>query len=265
MLRAAVNFCYLGYSYYKGLFGWLSWTSYISNVVIRPALLVMLFGLVGRFAVDSETGNYLVLGRLAYSIVFIHMGGITQSFMYERLGGTAYTVFATSSNRLVNYTSRGLLHFPNGLIVVASGVAAGWAFVSLPLDHVNWGGSSLALLAISASSIAFALLIGTFTFVLRDWTLTYSGFSGLLLALTGAVIPVSALPVVLKQLSQFLPLTHGLAAFRDLYAGASIASVWEGLLLEAVIGLAYFAGGYVVFRLVEYRARQTGSLEFSAA
>ena len=83
----------------------------------------------------------------------------------------------------------------------------------------------------------------------------------LLFPLTGVIIPTASLPGFLSQVGHVLPLTHGLAAFRESFTGASVASVGNDLLLELAVGLAYAVVGFALFRIVESLSKRRGLLE----
>ena len=83
----------------------------------------------------------------------------------------------------------------------------------------------------------------------------------LLLVFSGANIPLSILPASMRAVSQVLPLTRGIAAAREIVAGAGIAQVREYLLGELGIGLLYAVLGYLLFRGFEIQAKRRGTLE----
>jgi hypothetical protein len=56
-------------------------------------------------------------------------------------------------------------------------------------------------------------------------------------------------------------LTRGIAAARAIIAGAPLAEVAPMLYQEGLIGLAYIALGYLLFRWFERQARRRGTLE----
>ena len=76
------------YLSYKGLFLWLNWPAFVSNVAIRPVLTLFMFALVGRFALDQDSAEYYMIGLSAHAVSGILLGGIIQGFFYERLFGT---------------------------------------------------------------------------------------------------------------------------------------------------------------------------------
>ena len=60
------NFATQVYLSYKGLFLWLNWPGYISNVFVRPVLVVAMFAFIGRFALDAEAAQGYIIGMAAF-------------------------------------------------------------------------------------------------------------------------------------------------------------------------------------------------------
>lgn len=68
-------------------------------------------------------------------------------------------------------------------------------------------------------------------------------------------MPRDRLPEWLQTLGSGVPLTHGIAAARNLGDSGRL------LTLEVVIGCRYAAAGLLLLRLFEFEARRTASLE----
>ena len=251
------------YLSYKGLFLWLNWHAYISNVFIRPVLFVAMFALLGRFAGDREAAEAYLIGMAAYSIPWILLGGLLQSFHYERAFGTLSFVFGSRGSRLINYFSRAGFHYPNAIISITASILFAWLFLNLNVGSVDWLAASCAVLLIAASCATLALFLGTFAIVFQDWFNTLAIASGLLLTLTGVIIPTAVMPGILGDVGRILPLTHGLAAFREAFDGAGVTSVGADLLRELFVGLGYAVAGYTLFRLLEAQAKRRGTLELA--
>ena len=83
----------------------------------------------------------------------------------------------------------------------------------------------------------------------------------IVLVLCGVNVPLADLPQWAQNLSQVLPLTHGVEAARDAVNGASLADTAGLITTEALIGIAYFAFGMVLLRFFEHEGRRTASLE----
>lgn len=257
------NFLVQSYLTYRALFFWLNWPAYTGNVFLVPILYITMLMLTGRFAASPLDSDYYIKGMAAYSTPFILIWGITQCNYYERVIGTLAFVLGCSGNRWLIYWSRGTMHFPNGMLTVATSILFAWAFIGLDLSGVNWMTLIVSILLFGFSCTAFALCIGVFAIVVRDWLVISAAASGLLIVFTGVVVPVAELPAFLRYFGDLLPLTHGVAAFREAFVGADPASVRTHLLWELAVGICYGLLGYLFFRLVELDARRRGAYETS--
>ena len=79
--------------------------------------------------------------------------------------------------------------------------------------------------------------------------------------LCGVNIPLDALPGWLAQIGRLMPLTHGIAAGREVAAGASLGSVSGLVWTEVGVGAAYAAVAFTLMRLFEFEGRRRASLE----
>ena len=82
-----------------------------------------------------------------------------------------------------------------------------------------------------------------------------------MLLTSGANVPLHRLPAALQTISNGIPITHGIAAARAIGAGGSLAHASNLLLIEALVGVCYFAVGLVMLRALEYSARRSAALE----
>ncbi len=262
-MSIVTNFFVQSYLTYRALFFWLNWPAYVGNVFLVPVLYITMLMLTGRFAGSPLDSDYYIKGMAAYSTPFILIWGITQCNYYERVTGTLAVVLGCSGNRWLIYWSKGTLHFPNGMFTVATSLLFAWVFIGLDFSGVNWLTLVASILLIGFSCTAFALCIGVFAIVIRDWLIVSAAASGLLIVFTGVVVPLNELPLSLGYLGNILPLTHGVTAFREAFSGAGPASVGMRLLWELAVGVSYGLLGYLCFRAVEADARRRGAYETS--
>ena len=230
------NFAIQSYLSYRALFLWLNWPSYIGNIFLTPVMYMVMLAVTGRFANSPVSADFYIKGMAAYSIPFILHWGITQCFFYDRAFGTLSVLFGSSGNRWLIYWSRGSFHFPNGILTVVTTILFAWAFLELDLSKADWVTLSCSILLVGLSCTASGLFVGVFTIVFRDWIVISAVATGVLLIFTGVVIPIDSLPTPFNYLGQILPLTHGLVAFREGFAGASVVSVGEELFWELAVG-----------------------------
>ncbi len=261
MGAALTNLSLQAYYSYKGLFLWLNWPAYISNVFIAPVILVVMLTLTGKFAGASESGDSYILGVATYGISAILCGGILQSFFYERAFGTLSMIYASRSNRLMSYWSKGLLHYPNGILTASTSIFFGWLLLNLDLSQANWPALVLLFALVTFSCLSFAMFLGNFSIAFRDWFIGLTCANGILLSLTGVIVPTSELPGIFGEIGHILPLTHGLSGLRESVAGAGLGDVRGDILYELVLGLCYMLAGGALFRVLEANAKRTGTYE----
>jgi ABC-2 type transport system permease protein len=254
------SFLIQAYATYKGLFFWLNWISYISSVILAPIIMVITYAILGRFALGPQEAIYYGFGIIMSRMNYILIGGITQTYTYDRDLGTLSFLYVSPANRLVNYLSRPLLHCPNALLVFITGLVTLWLMVGLDFSAMNWGAFILALLVTTVSMASFSQFISIFTIVVQDWTNTMSLTVGILFVFTGMIIPLDVFPPAVQEFAHFLPMTSGLAAMRSAFSGAPFSGVYTDILLEALVGLVYLAIGFVCFVLFERVAKRTGAL-----
>ncbi len=260
MAGALHNFFLQSLLSYRGLFMWLNPMGYVSNVVFRPMLFVAIFGLVGRYAQNIEAAEAYIIGMSAYSIPLILQGGIIQSMAYDRGFGTLSVNFVSAGNRLALFLSRGVMHLPNGIFSFLSSLLAAWLILGMTFEGANWIVVMESALVVTLSCGAFALFVGTLAIAFRDFFTIGPATNGLILGLTGVILPIELLPGGLSLVGQVLPLSHGLEALRAGFAGSS-TGVGDHLLIEAAVGIAYVTAGYAMFRASEWWLRRRGTLE----
>jgi ABC-type uncharacterized transport system permease subunit len=258
------NFFVQAYSTYRGLFAWLNWPGYISGAIAQPFATVVMFAILGRFTGDPEAARVYSLGIAVVSMAFILLAGVSQSYQYDRTYGTISFFFVSPANRLVNFLSRSILHFPNGMLSFTLGMTAAWIIVGLKFNDVNWAAFIITVIIIAISITAFGQLMGVISIAMRDWVGIQGVANGILTILCGAIIPLSVFPGFIQESARFLPITNGLTAIQDSFTGASFSEVSGPVLREAVTALAYYIiafGGFIFF---ESRAKKTGTLERDA-
>ena len=102
-----------------------------------------------------------------------------------------------------------------------------------------------------ASIVITAKEAHTFVFLVR----------GLVMIFCGITFPVSLLPGWMQTIAAWLPQTymiHGMRAAA--FANASLSDLWPDIRTLLLFGAFWLTLGYVLFRLMERRARQTGAI-----
>ncbi len=246
------------YLSYKGQFLWLTWPGYISNVVIRPVLLLALFAIAGKFALGGEMARAYILGMSLYPVPLLMMA-MTQTFHHDIRFGTFSITLGTPANRFMVYGNRAVFHVPNTILAVVVSLLFAKGFLDLETFNADWGAVILAVAVVIFSSAAFALFMGNIIMLLRDWVGPFWIAVGLIMGLSGAIVPLDSLPAALEALGRALPLTHSLEVYRNAFDGNGPA-VYPGLLRELAVGLGYLGAGHFFFLGVLAKMRRDGSL-----
>jgi ABC-type polysaccharide/polyol phosphate export permease len=258
------NFWMQAYATYKGLFYWLNWIGYLTNVFLHPMIFVITYSILGMFALGPEAARYYGIGILMNQMTFILISGITQAYTYDRELGTIAFLYISPANRLVNFLSRPLLHYPNALLVFATGLTTLWLLVGLDFSLMNWGVFILAVVVTAASLAAFSQFLSVFTIIFRDWMNAMSLAVGILFAFTGVIIPITVYPAAVQEFARILPVTNGLEVIRASFTGVPLADISFTILREGLTGLAYLAIGFIGFVAFEKVVKRTGTLEIEA-
>jgi ABC-2 type transport system permease protein len=189
------------------------------------------------------------------------MGGLLQSFFNERSFGTLSFIFSATGGRLQHFLARGFLHYPNAILNVASRLLFAVLVLGIDFDTARWPAVALSMLTLALSCTLFGLFLANFCIVFRNWNyfmaIAQTGF----LALGGIVIPRTALPIGLEELSAVLPISHALDGLRAAFAGNSFTNVANDLLIELAIGLSYGGIGFLTFKTLESYARRSGAYD----
>ena len=77
----------------------------------------------------------------------------------------------------------------------------------------------------------------------------------------GVNVPLDELPGWAQQVGKMLPLTHGIAAAREVVAGSTLGDVAGLVATEALIGIAYGTLAFGLFRWFEVQGRRKAALD----
>jgi ABC-2 type transport system permease protein len=255
------NFWVQTLSYYKGLYDWLHPRGYIANVIIYPVVSILMYAMLGRYALDPAATIFFTIGVTATLVSYNIIGAVTQSYSNDRWYYMLPFLYISKANRFLNYFSRCILHYPTGIIVYIVCIIMTKLTTSVDFGMVNWPALVAAILVLNASILAFAQFLGIFSIVFKEW-LNLMAFSlGITLPFTGMVIPLSTFPAPIQEIAKLLPITNGLAAERAAFTGASFSAIYFDILREALTGMVYFVIGYICFVIFERIVKRTGSLD----
>src|SRR3990170_1889575 len=99
------NFWVATWSYYKGLYDWLHWRGYIANVIGYPVMMVLLYSLLGRYALDAKMAAFFAIGMAVSTMTYNLISAITQSYANDRWYQTLPSLYITRASRFTNFAS----------------------------------------------------------------------------------------------------------------------------------------------------------------
>jgi ABC-2 type transport system permease protein len=249
-----------GVTSYRALFGWLNPWIGVPMLVIAPLFQLLFFAYLGR-ATDVASDRYFVVGNGLLAAALPGLLGTGGSVNGERSTKTLGMLLSSPANRVALFLGRTLPAIVNGFAVSAFCLVSGTLILDAHVPAAAVPGLALTIVACAFSCSALGLCMGAFGLRARN-VISFSWiFVPVLLLVSGANVPRDRLPDWLQAIGSGLPLTHGIAAARDLVAGQAFPEIGRPLLLELAVGLAYTGSGLLLLRLFEFESRRTASLE----
>jgi ABC-2 type transport system permease protein len=246
---------------YIALFRWLEPMTYLASKIVSPLSYMLFFVLLGKYATGGTDTSFYIIGNAVQIAAGSGIYGVTMSISGDRWDGTLPYLFGSPANRLTIFFGRAFMHILDGAIGVVLGFIWGVLLLGLDLSQANLGALALAIIVTTFSTCGLGLLFGCLSLITLNVMFVNNTVFFLLLFLSGANISLDTLPAWLQQVSYALPLTRGIAAARQIVAGASLREVSGLLTGEFLFGVAYIALGYMMFRWFEFQAKRKGTLE----
>jgi ABC-2 type transport system permease protein len=221
---------------------------------------VLFFAYVGRTAGVGSDSFFLIGNAVQYAAIpcLFAMGNTIGG---ERNSQTLGLLLASPSHRLPLFLGRALPVILNGFLVSAFGLVAGALVLRVPLPPPTLPGLAVVLLISSFACTGLGLVTAALALRVRETAVLSNLVMGVLLIFCGVNVPLSALPGWMSGIAGYLPLTHGIAAAREVAAGTAFADVTGALATEALIGVCYLVVGMVMLRLFEVESKRNATLD----
>lgn len=239
---------------------------FVGTAMPRYVFQAAFFVLLARFAGGPELMRFALLGNAIQIAVNMGLSSMSSVVEDEKWVGTLPILIAVPSNKLPALVGRGMVSIAEGLLAIGIALGGtlllfGAVFEAAPFDPIRLLLAVPLVLLIVLSVGGLGLLIGSATLPTRIGTLMSNLGAYVMMILTGVNFPVAALPGWLQIVARLLPVTNGLEAVRAIIDGARYADVLRLVGAEALVMVAYFAAGYLVFELRLRTARAQGTLE----
>ena len=246
---------------FRALFNWIKPWIYIPTMLGSPLFQILFFTYLGRYALSGQGDAFFVVGNAVQVCAMAAVYGMTMAVANERQFGTLGPLLASPANRLAVFLGRGVPVLANGLVVSVFGFLVGVVFLDFRPAPGAWPALAVVLVVTTASCTAFGMLLGSIGLYGKDFFFVANLAYYVLLLFCGVNVPLSVLPGWMADIGRCLPLTHGIAAAREVAAGASLASVSGLVWTELGIGAAYAASGFILFRVLEDASRRSAVLD----
>lgn len=247
-----------GWADYRMLYTWRTW---LFGWVVRVVSQVAFFAVIGHLLGSPDRVQYLLIGNAVAIAVMEAL--MAMSFMSgERGAGTLPLIVASGSSPIVVLAGR--TAFLMGTATLSASIALFAAAplfgITIPWRHAWAIVALIAAVAVAAHSLAL-FITGLSMKYLQFGTLLNGIVFLPMLAVCGAVVPVSFWPGWVEQLSRLLPLTHGLAGVRALFDGAGLEVVGPAAGRELIVAAGWLLLATVAFKVFIRRARRSGDLD----
>ena len=245
---------------YRGLFNWIRPAMYIPTMLGSPLFQLIFFTKLGQYA-HAESPDFYIVGNATQACAMSSVYGMTMAVANERWFGTLGPLLASPANRAAVFLGRGVPVLVNGLFVSTFTFLAGVVLLGFRPAAGAWPTLGVIVLVTVTSCTCFGMLLGSIGLRAKDFFFVANLAYFLMLLFCGVNIPLADLPGWMSAIGRSLPLTHGIAAAREVAAGASFGDVSGLVATEAGIAVAYAAAAYLLFRVLERESRRSAVLD----
>jgi ABC-2 type transport system permease protein len=247
---------------YRALFSWLRPAIFIPTFLVGPLFQIALFVYLGRGA-HLESDSFYVIGNGLEYAALPCLFAMGQTIANERRTHTLPLIIASPAARLPLFLGRSLPVIANGFVVSAFALVASALMFGVSIPRAAVPGIALAVLVISMSCTGLGLVNAALALRVRETAVLSNVIFGLLLVFCGVNIPLGLLPSWMAATAGYLPLTHGIAAAREMAAGRTFSAVAGLLGMELLVGAAYLVGGMLLLAVFEAESRRRATLDRS--
>ncbi len=245
--------------------------------IIKPLagafILVVMFGVITQGNFGSPYFSYIYLGNAFYTYVSAIMTGISWAVIDDRehYKTLKYMYIAPISIQMY-LIGRGVARFLVASITVAITIAVGYIFlhVNINLAAVNW---PLFLLSLLLGVVMLAMmglsLAGISLLIVNNVWFIGDSVAAALYLFSGAIFPLTVLPVWLRPLAYIMPVTYWLELLRRSLVGhiadafPTLKGISDPQLIGIMVGLSLLFGilSFFLFRYCEHLAQEKGLID----
>jgi len=245
---------------FRGLFTWLHPAIFVPTLIVPPLFQVLFFAYLGR-AAELESDEFYVVGNSIQLAALPGLFAISQAINGERRTQMLAPLLASPASRVAIILGRGLPVMAIGLVVSFTSFGFGVLALGVEVPVSALPALVLTMIAATFSCTSLGIVHAAIGLRIRDVVVLSNLVFAVLLVFCGVNVPLDELPAWMSAVAQWLPVTHAVAAGRELVGGAGWNEVAGGVLTEVGIGAAYLAVGLALLRHFERVARRRATLE----
>jgi ABC-2 type transport system permease protein len=257
-----------------------NWTDpflFVVFSILKPVssvlILVFMYRAVSQAGTSDPIYAYIYLGNAFYIYVGAVMAGASYSVLDDRERyRTLKYLFVAPIHQPLYLFGRAVARFITGTLAVVITLAAGVFFFGVPIDlgRADWP-LFFAALALGILCLAcMGIILGGWTMTIRNepWFIG-EGMAAALYLFSGAIFPLTLLPVWLRPLGYVLPMTYWLELLRRALLGPAAAAFPTlaaysnaqlfAILAAITLGFALLAA--LAYNYFERRARELGLID----
>jgi ABC-2 type transport system permease protein len=254
----------------------------VAKPVAAALILVVMLQVVGGSA-TAQYRSFVVIGTALWAIVTSGVAGLAQAVLEDREHYRMLKyVYVSPSDFVVVLLGRGVARLSVGAAGAVITLAIGVVALGVHFDPaaINWPVLIATTLLGLAAVVALGVLMAAVCLQTRQESWSYpEAVAGALFLLSGAVFPLSILPLPVQAIGLAMPLGWWIEGFRRAFDPASPSAIGgPGSLFQSVTGqvspsnadvfVALLVTGAVItlaaaviFRLSSRRAKERGLLD----
>jgi ABC-2 type transport system permease protein len=260
-VRAFLRIFFIGGAIsFRALFSWISPWVYVPTLLVGPAFQLLFFAYLGRTA-HLRSDAWFVVGNAVQSASLASLFGMGFAIDGERWAGTLASVLATPANRAALFLGRAVPVLANAMVTSVFVFIAGRVLLDFHPPPSAVPKLALVVVVASFAVTGLGMTTGAVGLRVRDVPIIANLVMAVLLIFCGVNVPLDDLPGWMHATAQVLPMTHSIAAARQVADGASLSSVAGLLATDVAIGAAYCVVGFTLLRFFELQGRRLATLE----
>ncbi|PFJ42573.1 hypothetical protein COL01_11480 [Bacillus thuringiensis] len=234
---------------------------FIALKFITPYLQSLLFIMIGKFALGDDSTEFIALGNVVYILCYTTILGIIAAVSRDREIGILSLIYLSPIGSYKFLLSRSFVFIIDGIVTSTVSLVFFTFLFNITISFQQFIFTVLALIFTAVSLACLGLFLGSLSLIFKNAE-TLSNVTILLFSfICGVNFPVEKLPLLLWNISEMLPLTHGIDAVRLIFLGESIEVLGLKLLGVLFCGVPYFLLSVILFKRIESSARKKSTLD----